>query len=483
MKNIIITFFLFSLFCCQQKKTTINIKKTAIKKDKTEKLNKIFIAVNDTINSFFTNLKLDEMQYMPEMLYLGKKEQKTSVTFPTENEIEIAGFNIENSYSYRIKFEKGDSIFINTKNIVINEFKKVNFPIFEIPNSTKTWSEINLGYLIYKQNLKNKAIIINNGKTFGRNTFDFEKMYLNSITILDSLKANNSISDEFYLTNKINRKLEFATNTLRKSKNQSSTLNIDSLNIKLNDNELLNNQTYVDFLKTLIRYKYFNKDRNVSHSVQFDFINKEKTFLNESAKQILLDSYLKSIYFTEKQKIEKYVTKFNTINKSQELKNKWLSFIAKQKTDRKKLNVSNRNIGILTNLVNDNQLTFEEVLSTHKGKVVLVDFWASWCVPCRKEIPFLNKLKSKFSNSEFKIIEISIDLDYSSWVRASKLENLSNEEDSYIIANWKKSNLYKKFKINSIPRYLLFGKDGKIIDENAPRPSEVKLIELIKSSI
>ena len=113
---------------------------------------------------------------------------------------------------------------------------------------------------------------------------------------------------------------------------------------------------------------------------------------------------------------------------SKTLKNKWLSIVTEQKANREKLNASNRTVGVLTNLVNDNQLTFEDVLSNNKGKVVLVDFWASWCAPCRKEMPLLKNLKSKFSENELKVIEISIDKDYSSWVRASKLENLSNEK-------------------------------------------------------
>ena len=153
------------------------------------------------------------------------------------------------------------------------------------------------------------------------------------------------------------------------------------------------------------------------------------------------------------------------------------------KANSEKLNTSNRTIGVLTNLVNDDPLTFEEILSNHKGKIVLVDFWASWCAPCRKEMPSLKNLKSKFDESNFKVIEISIDSDYSSWVIASKFEGISNYEDNYIISKWKESNLYKTYKIESIPRYLLFDKAGKIINDNAPRPSETKLEELIKASI
>ena len=483
MKNFLLIISLISLFSCQEKKKENSSEISGIKEKKIEKRSEVYISVYDTISSFFTNLKLDEMQDMPDMLYLGQKENRTSITIPTENSLSITGFDLINSIFYSLKLEKGDSLFVNTRNISVNKSQNAEYPIFNIPNSTKTWSEINLDYILYRKNIKTEAIVIDEAAKFGGNTFDWEKIYVNSIIILDSLKAVNSISNEFYLTNKINQKLKFANSKLREAKNQNTELDIDSLDIKINDEDLFNNETYLSFLKNLVLYKYFRKDKRTKSSTQFDFVNEEETFLSESAKQILLNLYLKGIYFTEKPKFEKYAIKFDSINKNETLKNKWLSIVTEQKANREKLNASNRTIGVLTNLVNDNQLTFEEILSSNKGKVVLVDFWASWCAPCRKEMPHLKNLKSKFKDNELKVIEISIDKDYSSWVRASKLENLSNEKDNYIITNWKKSSLYKNYNITTIPRYLLFGKDGKIIDENAPRPSQMELTELIKASI
>ena len=205
--------------------------------------------------------------------------------------------------------------------------------------------------------------------------------------------------------------------------------------------------------------------------------------MDESTKEVLLDSYLKSIFFVEKQKFDEYLTKFHFYNTNNKLENKWNTIANKQKANLKKLNTPNRTVGILTNLVNDNELTFEQILLRNKGKIVLVDFWASWCAPCRREMPYLKDLKRKFNEDEFKVIEISIDKDYSAWVRASELESLSKEEENYIISNWKKSSLYENFKIETIPRYLLFDKNGKIINDDAPRPSENELKKLIKASI
>jgi thiol-disulfide isomerase/thioredoxin len=484
MKNIIITLLLlFAVYSCQEKNKE-NISEISITEEQIiEKRNEVFIRVNDTINSFFTNLRLDEMQAKPDMLYLGRKHNKTSVTIPTNSTVTIAGFDPAVSFSYNLTLEKGDSLFIDREMIKISQKKQIAYPIFKVPNGNRKWCELNFDYLLYKKNLKNNAIEIDTTKSFIRDKWHLEEMLDNSIKLLDSLKANNSISNDFHSISKTNHKLKFAAAKLRKAKNEKIELEIESLGIKLNDEKLVERKEYVDFLRTLILYEYFIDEKRVKNSVLFNFISEQETFLNNSAKEVLLNSYLKSIYFVEKNKFDEYLIRFNAVNQNLALKNKWSSIVAKENENSKKLNTNNRNIGVLTNLINDSELTFEEVLSKHKGKVVLVDFWASWCSPCRKEIPFLKELKSNFSDKELQIIEISIDTDYSAWVRASQIENLSGYENNYIIANWEKSKLYKNYKIQAIPRYLLFDKNGKIIDDDAPRPSDKELTERIKASI
>lgn len=482
MRNILLLISIICFFSCQEKKKEISPEIFVNKENKVTKRDEVVIMVNDTINSFFTNLFVDEMQDKPDMLYLGQKENKTSVTIPTKKAIRIIGGDPFISFFYELHLEKGDSLLIGIEKIDVNQSKQIDYPIFTLLNSDETWSENNFDYLLYKHNIKSKAVVIDENE-LQKNKFDAEKIYENSIKLLDSLKFANSISDKFYSTNRINQNLKFATSRIRKAKYHNQKLKIENLKIKINDKELFDNKEYVRFLRALILFKYFKKSKRVKNSVLFDFINEQETFLNESAKEVLLDSYLKSIFFVEKQKFNEYLTKFHSYNTNIELENKWNTIANKLKGNLKKLNTTNRTVGVLTNLVNDNELTFEQVLLRNKGKIVLVDFWASWCVPCRKEMPYLKDLKQKFNEDEFKVIEISIDNDYSAWVRASKLESLSKEEENYIISNWKKSSLYKNFKIEAIPRYLLFDKNGKIINDNAPRPSENELKKLIKASI
>jgi len=483
MKNILLILLLFLLFSCQEKKKQDFSSTSIVKKEKIEDRNEVFISVNDTIHSFFTNLFVDEMQDKPDMLSLGKNESKISVVIPTDNSIKIRGGDPSISLFYELELKRGDSLLIDIAKIMINQSKQIDYPIFNVSNGSKNWNELNFGYLLYNRNIKTQAISLDPEGNFLNNKYDSEKIYQNSIELLDSLKANNTISSDFYTRNKINQKLKFATSKIREAKNQKGELVIADLGIKLNDEALLTRDEYISFLRTLILYKYFYNNKRVLNSVQFDFINDNETFLNANTKQALLDSYLKSIFFVEKSKFKEYLIKFNNINTNEKLNGKWKLIVDKQKLNTERLNKTNRNVGVLTSLVSDNEWTFDEILSNHKGKIVLVDFWASWCSPCRKEMPFLKDLKSKFNESELKVIEISIDKDYSAWVRASKLENLSKEADNYIIVNWEKSNLYKSYKIKTIPRYMLFGKDGEIISDDAPRPSEKELEQLIRASI
>lgn len=112
-------------------------------------------------------------------------------------------------------------------------------------------------------------------------------------------------------------------------------------------------------------------------------------------------------------------------------------------------------------------------LTDFKGKVVYVDFWASWCGPCRQQMPFSKELHHRFTDKQIKnivFLYVSIDTDENAWRKAVKdigMEGIQTHSPS----NWP-DGAGNYFRVNSIPRYMLIDKDGKITDENAKRPSD-----------
>ncbi|MCR8556398.1 TlpA family protein disulfide reductase [Mucilaginibacter sp. BJC16-A38] len=118
------------------------------------------------------------------------------------------------------------------------------------------------------------------------------------------------------------------------------------------------------------------------------------------------------------------------------------------------------------------------LIKQYKNKLILFDFWASWCGPCRAEMPYSVLLKKKYAGKKIAFIAISTDANINDWQKAAKEEAIGNG-DSFLLLNADQASFVKHYKINAIPRYILVGKDGNILNEDTPRPSDPKLKVLI----
>ncbi|TND07825.1 MAG: thioredoxin family protein [Bacteroidetes bacterium] len=124
----------------------------------------------------------------------------------------------------------------------------------------------------------------------------------------------------------------------------------------------------------------------------------------------------------------------------------------------------------------------EVSLSSLKGKAVYLDFWASWCGPCKKEMPNSVALKKKLEGRNVTFVYVSIDKDENAWRSSMKQINV---EGIHLCTGAAKNELIGKlYNIQFIPRYVIIDKEGKIVDAHAPRPSdrqtEQVLMELSK---
>ena len=100
-------------------------------------------------------------------------------------------------------------------------------------------------------------------------------------------------------------------------------------------------------------------------------------------------------------------------------------------------------------------------LSSLKGKVVLIDFWASWCGPCRKENPNLVKLYQKYKTKGFTILSVSLDDDEAAWKKAIETDGLIWPNHVSDLKGWE-SPMTQVYGFNSIPHTVIINKEGKI---------------------
>ncbi len=110
-------------------------------------------------------------------------------------------------------------------------------------------------------------------------------------------------------------------------------------------------------------------------------------------------------------------------------------------------------------------------LSELRGKVVLIDFWASWCGPCRRENPTIVAAYTQFKNKKFKsgngfeVFGVSLDQNKQAWVNAIQADNLIWKYHVSDLQGWN-SSTGRLYGVNSIPANFLIDKDGKIIARN-----------------
>lgn len=112
-----------------------------------------------------------------------------------------------------------------------------------------------------------------------------------------------------------------------------------------------------------------------------------------------------------------------------------------------------------------------------KGKYVMIDFWASWCGPCRGELPHLKKVYEIYNHDGFEVIGVSIDTDKEAWLKGLEEEQLPwpqmNDPEAFA------GGLTEKYNFDGIPTCILISPDGTILDRDL-RGSRMdkKLIEL-----
>jgi len=116
-------------------------------------------------------------------------------------------------------------------------------------------------------------------------------------------------------------------------------------------------------------------------------------------------------------------------------------------------------------------------LEDFRGKYVYIDMWATWCNPCRRELPYLKSLEEKFSDAEIVFLGLSIDRDKAKWEEMVRSGSLVGTQ-LYLGSG---SSFQKAYNIEGIPRFILLGKDGRIVNPDMSRPSQDETLKTLES--
>lgn len=118
-------------------------------------------------------------------------------------------------------------------------------------------------------------------------------------------------------------------------------------------------------------------------------------------------------------------------------------------------------------------------LNDYKGKVVILDFWATWCPPCVKEIPVLKNIYKNFGDKDFEIISIALERKPDDYAKNYVKENKMNWV--HIISKEKGREIAKIYKIRYIPTMFILNKEGKIVATGLRGDSlKKKIAEMVK---
>lgn len=284
----------------------------------------------------------------------------------------------------------------------------------------------------------------------------------------------NRVSDEFYYTQFTDFLWLYEDQEKEELlKNKEVQKFIESFKINNKTKAL---DTYAYSLKEVSKFYLLQNNKPTDISSLYFFAREKYA---DQTRDILLYKIIYDSLSENEKEVSKLADDFSTICQSNSIRKEVSeNFLEYNRIQAHEAALSGSD-AILINYNTDEKITWTEFLKNSKGKIIYLDFWASWCGPCIREIPFSLKLMSEYGNEDIAFVLVSQDNLKTNWKRSVKKHKLEELQHNYLLAAGDKSPILKHFNINEIPRYIILNKDGEIINSNAPRPSEKKLKEVL----
>ena len=420
------------------------------------------------------------------------------ISFITDGTLPLSFGYYDDNYNYiqirLIKgiFEKEKKYFINKEKIIIYDNSGINCPYILYAGDNINISISKKKLSIISLNKKERNIELN----FFNNLLKDKE--IPSIGTLQKKYANN-LSKNIVYNNKINTVLEANKIDLRNYLDEYEKNNFLSESFKTDVKKLLQFTHITNLLTPIIEkpfkpFKYddyFTKililqknefiDSNnlYNHTFRFSLYQYNKflcrEFLNSSnsydeqfksaiknfdgnCKNYLLYELIRTAYYSDFKVFKNYKKIFEDNCQNDYFKNyiKSLPNLDEVNTGTSELKTHKGNL-----------ISFDDLIKNNKSKITLIDFWASWCLPCINSLNKFDNFKMYFKNKSISFVFVSLDDNENIWKLYTKnFKSFMIDSNSYLLINNFNSSICKKYNISSIPRYMVFDENKNVISLN-----------------
>ena len=234
----------------------------------------------------------------------------------------------------------------------------------------------------------------------------------------------------------------------------------------LSNEKLLMHPDYLSYVDSFVGFKlYKNKYEWNNFLASLEIIDTEIN--NQKIKDELAYNTMK-FAINRTRNFDEVYNKYMSIEKNEDYRNE----IEKTYLNLKKISKGTISPTFELYDVNNRIVTLESL----KGKLVYIDIWGTWCVPCIQEIPSLKKIEKEFRNKDIHFVSICTNDKKENFEKFVNDKELSGIQ---LFAPDSNISFFKDYQLKTFPRFILIDKEGKIIDANAFKPSDPKLKELI----